>query len=122
MVVICNLTGCKYNSSCCNVPHKGKKPHCMLNQINIEIDSETGVIDCRQYQFDYYKDWICESCKEKEKRAKVAIYEKTIKLFKQEIAKQNIDYNKALTLIKKIEKHHDPAMAQMMKEELYKRL
>ena len=100
MIVECHLTGCKHNSACCANPHKGKTTYCMLERIKLVVDSETGIMDCEQYKFNYNKPFVCQSCIEKEKKAKIAVIEKTIKLFKQEIAKEKFDYSKAMNYIK----------------------
>ena len=47
--VKCCLTGCKYNSACC--AHKDDS-YCTLDCINLVIDSETGIMDCKQYEYD----------------------------------------------------------------------
>ena len=121
MIVECHLTGCKHNSACCTNSHKGKTTYCTLERIKLTIDNTVSHMDCKQYEYDYKKPYECQSCKEKEKKAKIAVIEKTIKLFKQEIAKEKFDYSKALNYINKVAKQ-DSSMAQMMKEELYKRL
>ena len=44
----CGLTGCKYNSACCNKSQG--KCYCTLSKIDFVMDEEMGVIDCMQYE------------------------------------------------------------------------
>lgn len=58
--VKCCLTGCKYNSACC--ANTTKEAYCTLKSINLIIDSETGIMDCEQYEYDYEKPYMCMYC------------------------------------------------------------
>jgi hypothetical protein len=58
--VKCCLTGCKYNSACC--ANTGKECYCTLKNIDLIIDSETGIMDCKQYEYDYNKPYMCMFC------------------------------------------------------------
>lgn len=57
--VKCCLTGCRHNSTCCAHKEEG---YCLLNAINLIIDSETGIMDCKQYEYDYEKPYMCMEC------------------------------------------------------------
>ena len=58
--VKCCLTGCKYNSACC--ANTSKECYCTLKNIDLIIDSETGIMDCKQYEYDYNKPYMCMFC------------------------------------------------------------
>ena len=38
--IICDLTGCKYNSSCCTSPAENKECYCTKDSIKLEIYDE----------------------------------------------------------------------------------
>ena len=57
--VKCCLTGCRHNSTCCAHKEEG---YCLLSAINLIIDSETGIMDCKQYEYDYEKPYMCMEC------------------------------------------------------------
>ena len=59
--VKCCLSGCKYNSACCANTQQ-KETYCTLKEINLIIDSETGIMDCEQYEYDYNKPYMCTCC------------------------------------------------------------
>lgn len=59
--VKCCLSGCKYNSACCANTQQ-KETYCTLKEINLIIDSETGIMDCEQYEYDYNKPYMCMCC------------------------------------------------------------
>ncbi len=59
--VNCSLTGCKYNSACCANP-ACKECYCTLQKIDLIIDEENGLFDCKQYEYDYTKAYECIDC------------------------------------------------------------
>lgn len=59
--VNCSLTGCVFNSACCVNPIN-TETYCTLEEINLELDEETGVFDCAQYRYDYEKSYECIDC------------------------------------------------------------
>ncbi len=59
-VINCGLTGCKYNSACCNKSQG--ECYCTLSRIDFVMDEEMGIIDCKQYEYDYTKPYMCVSC------------------------------------------------------------
>ena len=59
--VKCCLSGSKYNSACCANTQQ-KETYCTLKEINLIIDSETGIMDCEQYEYDYNKPYMCTCC------------------------------------------------------------
>lgn len=59
--VNCSLTGCKYNSACCANP-ACKECYCTLYKIDLIIDEENGLFDCKQYEYDYTKPYECIDC------------------------------------------------------------
>ena len=58
--VKCCLTGCKHNSACC--AHSSKECYCKLKSIDLIIDNESGIMDCKQYEYDYEKPYMCIDC------------------------------------------------------------
>jgi hypothetical protein len=58
--VKCCLTGCKHNSACCDATER--ECYCTLKSISLIIDSETGIMDCQQYEYDYGKPYMCIEC------------------------------------------------------------
>jgi hypothetical protein len=58
--VNCFLTGCKYNSACC--ANSCNETYCTRKNIDLIIDSETGIMDCKQYEYDYQKQYMCMEC------------------------------------------------------------
>lgn len=59
--VKCCMTGCKYNSACCVSP-SNDNCYCTRKQINLIIDEEIGNVDCKEYEYDYTKEFECISC------------------------------------------------------------
>lgn len=59
--VFCCCTGCKHNSACCANP-VDSNTFCTLQKINLVIDEETGILDCKQYEYDYTKSYECMFC------------------------------------------------------------
>ena len=59
--VSCCCTGCKYNSACCANP-ANEKTYCTLQDIELVIDEETGILDCKQYEYDFTKSYECMFC------------------------------------------------------------
>jgi len=55
------MTGCKYNSACCVSP-SNDNCYCTRKQINLIIDEEIGNVDCKEYEYDYTKEFECVSC------------------------------------------------------------
>lgn len=70
--VNCKLTNCKYNSACCSNP-SDSETYCTLENINLLLDEETGVIDCAQFTYDYEKDYECTGC-QLEKHGEIDFY------------------------------------------------
>jgi hypothetical protein len=58
--VKCCLTGCKHNSACC--ANSCNECYCTLKNIDLIIDNETGMMDCKQYEYDYEKPYMCIDC------------------------------------------------------------
>ena len=56
----CALTGCKYNSACCDMSNRPS--YCTRSHIEFVVDEETGIIDCKQYEYDYTKPCMCAEC------------------------------------------------------------
>lgn len=59
--VLCDLTGCKYNSSCCSSP-AGSGHYCNKEEINLIIDSEICTLDCDNFEEDLTKEIECKNC------------------------------------------------------------
>lgn len=59
--IFCCCTGCKHNSACCASPADGNC-YCTLKEINLVIDGETGILDCKQYEYDFSKPYECMCC------------------------------------------------------------
>lgn len=60
--VICDLTGCKFNSSCCTSPVEGKDCYCTKDSIKLEIDSEICQLDCSMFKEGTKKEIECRQC------------------------------------------------------------
>ena len=60
--VICELTGCKFNSSCCTSPADIKECYCTKNIIKLEIDSEICQLDCSMFEEGVEKEVECRYC------------------------------------------------------------
>lgn len=60
--VICDLTGCKYNSSCCTSPAEGKEYYCTKESISLEIDPEMCQLDCSSFEESTDKEIECRHC------------------------------------------------------------
>ena len=56
----CSLTGCKYNSACCTM--SAHDCYCTRKEVDFIIDEELNLIDCKQYEYDYTKPYMCTSC------------------------------------------------------------
>ena len=60
--VICELTGCKYNSSCCTSPADNKEYYCTKELIKLSVDEEICQLDCSMFEEDTEKEIECKSC------------------------------------------------------------
>lgn len=60
--VICELTGCKHNSSCCTSPAEGKECYCTKESVKLEIDSEICQLDCVMFEEGTDKEIECRHC------------------------------------------------------------
>lgn len=60
--VICELTGCKYNSSCCTSPSDSKKCYCTKEEIKLDVDPEIYQLDCSMFKEDLDKLIECREC------------------------------------------------------------
>lgn len=60
--ILCDLTGCKYNSSCCTSPAGGKECYCTKDSIKLEIDSEMCQLDCAMFEEAMDKEIECRHC------------------------------------------------------------
>ena len=58
--ITCALTGCKYNSACCDMTNG--ETYCTREKVEFVVDNETGIIDCKQYAYDYNKPCMCITC------------------------------------------------------------
>ena len=54
--VLCDMTSCKYNSSCCQSPHESIKTYCTNKKINLIISEEMQCLECAQYEANYDKE------------------------------------------------------------------
>ena len=59
--VFCCCTGCKHNSACCCNPAE-EETFCTLQRVDLIIDEETGILDCKQYSYDFTKNYECMNC------------------------------------------------------------
>ena len=60
--VLCDMTSCKYNSSCCQSPHESIKTYCTNKKINLIISEEIQCLECAQYEANYDKEIECKMC------------------------------------------------------------
>lgn len=60
--IICDLTGCKYNSSCCTSPASNKECYCTKESIKLKVDEEMCQLDCSMFEEDMSKDIECRHC------------------------------------------------------------
>lgn len=60
--VICELTGCKYNNSCCTSPSENKECYCTKESINLEVDLEMSQLDCSSFEEGIDKPVECHDC------------------------------------------------------------
>ena len=58
----CDLTGCKYNSSCCSSPHANADTFCTKEEIYLAVDEEMQLFDCKNFEEDYDKAVECNRC------------------------------------------------------------
>lgn len=59
--VICDITSCKYNSSCCCCPDETERCECTKDSIKIEFNENHGV-DCSSYEESTKKETECKKC------------------------------------------------------------
>lgn len=60
--VRCDLTGCKFNSSCCTSPHKDMETICTKETISLYIDEDIHQLDCKEFTEDFEKPIECNRC------------------------------------------------------------
>lgn len=60
--IFCDHTDCKYNSACCCHPCDPNNKRCTCKRIDITVDDDCGMIDCKQYEYDYTKPYQCMDC------------------------------------------------------------
>lgn len=58
----CDMTGCKYNSSCCLSPCNGAEAICTKEDISLCIDQELQQLDCACYEDNFDKQVECNKC------------------------------------------------------------
>lgn len=63
--VKCDLTGCKYNSSCCSSPHDSVDTYCTKESITLVVDEDFCSMDCKEYEDEYCKEVECKTCQMK---------------------------------------------------------
>lgn len=57
----CDLTGCKYNNSCCSSPCDSADNTCSLDCIELVI-TEDNEFTCKNLEEDYDKEVECITC------------------------------------------------------------
>lgn len=60
--IICDMTGCKYNSSCCLAPKDDSLCICTKENITLKIDEEISQLDCAMFEENDSKEIECTSC------------------------------------------------------------
>ena len=57
--IICDMTGCRYNSSCCTSPSDRVECTCTLDSVYLQVDDE---FHCSNFEEDYDKEVECTRC------------------------------------------------------------
>lgn len=60
--VTCQMTNCKYNSSCCSSPHDSVDTYCKKEDISLIIDEELCQLECACFEEVYDKEVECNKC------------------------------------------------------------
>lgn len=63
--VVCEITGCVHNSSCCMDPNRLEDTftYCKADSITIGIDEDTDYgLQCSKYKWDNNKKFECDDC------------------------------------------------------------
>lgn len=58
--IICDMTGCKYNNSCCL--SSATNSYCTKDQVHFTIDQEICQIECKMFEEDMNKEVECKDC------------------------------------------------------------
>ena len=60
--ILCDITGCKYNSSCCTSPDENKECYCTKESIKLHMDDEMCQLDCAMFEESTDKAIECRHC------------------------------------------------------------
>lgn len=60
--VLCDMTSCKFNSSCCQSPCNDVKAYCTKEKISLIISEEMQCLECAQYEANFTKEVECKAC------------------------------------------------------------
>lgn len=58
--IICDMTGCKYNNSCCL--SSADKSYCTKDKVHFTINQEICQIECAMFEEDMEKEVECKDC------------------------------------------------------------
>lgn len=60
--VKCDMTDCKYNSSCCSSPCNSAESFCTKESIALVIDEEMNQLECDSFEPTFDKPIECNKC------------------------------------------------------------
>lgn len=58
--VLCDITGCKYNDSCCL--SSAKESYCTKDKVHFKVDQEISQLECAMFEEAMDKEVECNSC------------------------------------------------------------
>lgn len=58
--ILCDMTGCKYNNSCCL--SSAENSYCTKEDIHISVNQEIYQLECLMFEEDMEKEVECQSC------------------------------------------------------------
>lgn len=58
--ILCDMTGCKYNDSCCLSPFG--ETYCTKDKVQFSVNQESCQLECRQFTEEMDKEVECTSC------------------------------------------------------------
>lgn len=62
--ILCDITGCKYNNSCCSSPSEDKndKCYCTKELVQFKVDDSMCSMTCEDFEENIEKDIECSDC------------------------------------------------------------
>lgn len=58
--ILCDMTGCKYNNSCCLSP--AENSYCTKDEVHFTMNEEMYQLECAAFEENVEKEVECQNC------------------------------------------------------------